>query len=403
MGHLPAKSQKSWLQVKRRTLLPGLPFAAAIWFASCSGNHMSGFNPPPPAPQAATVFAFVSNMGSNTISAFQVDGATGALTPVSGSPFAAGPGAEFLVADPAGKFLFVGNAASNTVSAFQINSSTGMLTPVAGSPFTSGNRPEGLAMDPQGRFLFVGNQASSNISVFSIGMNGTLSPIAGSPFASRNPFGLAINAPGTVLFANNFPDSSAADANSVSSFQIGSDGTLTAIAGSPFATAGAPGFAASIGLAADHAGKFVFVGDHMAQAVVPFAINASGALIATQTLPSPPATCDGVSCHDNPLRVAVHPNDQFVFASNVQAGTVSVFSVLGNGGLSPVTEVAVGQHPFGVAVDPTGTFLFVANKVDNTISAFVVNSTSGMLSTVPGSPFMVGGNAPVDIFIVRKQ
>ena len=72
-----------------------------------------------------------------------------------------------------------------------------------------------------GRFVFVANQASNSISVFTIGMNGTLSSAAGSPFAASNPFGLAVNPAGTVLFANNFPDSQTADLNTVSSFQIG--------------------------------------------------------------------------------------------------------------------------------------------------------------------------------------
>jgi DNA-binding beta-propeller fold protein YncE len=100
--------------------------------------------------------------------------------------------------------------------------------------------------------------------------------------------------------------------------------------------------------------------------------------------------------------MTVHPNDQFVYATNVQAGTVSAFR-MSNGVLSSVAEVPTGQHPFGVALDPTGGFLFVVNKADNTISAFSVNSTSGAVSAVGGSPFSGGLNAPTDIVVMARQ
>ena len=343
---------------------------------------------------------FVTNSGSGMVSAFAVN-SSGTLSLVSGSPFPAGAGAEFLAFDSVHKFLFVSNQGANTVSAFSVNTSTGMLTAVAGSPFATGARPTGIAADPMGRFVFVANQAADSISVFIIGANGSLSPAPGSPFTAGSPYGLAVNAVGTVLFANNFPDSMVSDLNTVSSFQIGANGALTPVSGSPFATANSAGFASAIGLAADPSGKFLFVGDHMAQSIVSFNILSTGALTPVSALPAPAPACS-VSCHSNPLRLTVHPNEQFVYATNVQAGTLSAFKMI-NGALSPIAEVPTGQHPFGVALDPTGTFLFIANKMDNTISAFSVNSTTGMVSPLGGSPFSGGMNAPTDIVVIARQ
>jgi 6-phosphogluconolactonase len=376
--------------------------AACLWFAlaGCGGGMIAMNTTPPPVMQGASL-AFVANTSSNSISAFQVDPISGKLLPVVGSPFPTDNGPEFLAVAAASKFLFVGNSGSHTVSAFQIDAASGALTPVPGSPFVTGARPEGVTVDPMGRFVFVGNQASSSISVFSISTNGALAPVPGSPFAANSPFQLVTNPSGTILFANNFPDSTISDFNTVSAFQIGSNGTLTAVAGSPFPTANSSGFASAVGLAADSGGKFLFVADHMAQAIVPFNINpTSGALTPASTLPTPPASC-GVSCHNNPLRLAVHPNDQFVYATNVQAGTVSAFGII-TGGLSPIAEFPTGQHPFGVALDSKGSFLYVVNKLDNNISAFSVNATTGLLSPVSGSPFPSGGNGPVGIVIVPK-
>jgi DNA-binding beta-propeller fold protein YncE len=151
----------------------------------------------------------------------------------------------------------------------------------------------------------------------------------------------------------------------------------------------------------DTTGNFLFVGDHMSQAIVPFSTNAAGALTAVSALPAPAPSCT-VACHSNPLRLAVHPNNQFVYATNVQAGTVSAFKMT-NGVLSPIADTAAGQHPFGVALDPAGGFLFVVNKVDNTVSSYSVNSSTGMASPVGGSPFSGNLNAPTDVVVIARQ
>lgn len=383
---------------RSQTLLAILVTACtcAFVFNGCGSTSVTA----PPSAQT-TSLAFVSNSGSGTVSAFVV-GNSGSLTPVSGSPFAAGAGAEFMAFDSVHKLLFVSNQTANTLSAFSVNTATGILTTVAGSPFATGARPTAVTVDAAGKFVFVANQAAGSIAVFSIGTGGVLSPVAGSPFAAASPYGLAVNPSGTALYATNFPDSQVSDLNTVSAFSIATNGTLSAVAGSPFANANSSaGFASAISILADPGGKFVFVGDHMAQSVVPFNVNAANAaLTPVSVLPTPAAAC-GVSCHDNPLRLAVDPGDKFLFSTNVEAGTVSVFNING-GNITSIAEVPTGAHPFGVAVDPTGHFLYVVNNADNTIAGFGLNSATGALSKIPGFPVSEGANAPTDIVIVAQ-
>jgi 6-phosphogluconolactonase (cycloisomerase 2 family) len=359
-------------------------------------------NAPSPMPSGQTIsFAFVSNSGSGTVSAFAID-ANGAVTQVSGSPFGAAAGAEFMAFDSVHKLLFVNNQTANSVSAFSINTSTGMLSAVPGSPFATGSRPTAVAADPAGRFIFVANQASNSIGVFSVGANGTLTQVTGSPFAASSPYGLSVNPSGTVLYATNFPDSQISDLNTVSAFAVSANGTLSPITGSPFLDANSSsGFASGIGILADPSGKFVFVGDHMAESVVPFSVTADGALAPISALPTPASSC-GSSCHNNPLRLAVDPADRFLFSSNVQAGTVSIFGITG-GTLMSSGQATTGAHPFGVAVDPSGKFLYVVNKSDASISGFQLDSTTGALSPLSGFPVMEGQGAPTDIVIVPKM
>ena len=380
------------------TVFAFISVASVLLVSGCGSTNTHS----PSAPAQTASFAVVSNSGSGTVSAFAVS-STGGLSLVSGSPFTAGAGAEFMAFDSVHKFLFVSNQLANTVSAFSLNTSTGALSPVPGSPFATGARPTTVVVDSMGRFVFVANQAANSITVFSIGAGGVLTRVAGSPFAANSPFGLTISPAGTVLYASNFPDSQTIDFNTVSAFTISPNGALTAISGSPFADANSTsGFTAAIGLLADPSGKFLFVADHMAESVVSFNVNsATGALSPISALPAPATSC-GTSCHHNPLRLAVDPRDQFVYWTNVQNGTVSTFNI-NSGNLAFVEETGAGSHPFGLALDPTGSFLYVVNKVDNSISGFSVNSSTGMLTPISGFPVAEGASAPTDIVIVPKM
>ena len=51
-------------------------------------------------------FAYVANAGSGNVSGYTINPTTGALTPISGSPFAVGSGAGPLAVDPNGKFAY---------------------------------------------------------------------------------------------------------------------------------------------------------------------------------------------------------------------------------------------------------------------------------------------------------
>jgi 6-phosphogluconolactonase (cycloisomerase 2 family) len=96
-------------------------------------------------------FAYVANFASRDISAFSIDAtaSTGALTPVSGSPFMVGTDMNpiSVTVDPSRKFVYTANySLSGSVSAFSINASTGGLNSVTGSPLTAGSFPEAITI-----------------------------------------------------------------------------------------------------------------------------------------------------------------------------------------------------------------------------------------------------------------
>jgi hypothetical protein len=100
--------------------------------------------------------------------------------------------------DPTGKFVYVTNpdyttSGGDNVSAYTINAASGALTPVKGSPFSAGGDPFGVTVDPKAKFAYVTNFGSLNVSAYTIkARSGTLAEVKGSPFgASGYPNAIA--------------------------------------------------------------------------------------------------------------------------------------------------------------------------------------------------------------------
>jgi len=98
-----------------------------------------------------------------------------------------------------------------------------------------------------------------------------------------------------------------------------------------------------------------------------------------------------------PFAVAYSPlinNNLFVGVAN-EIGSVTIYiSDLTTGALSVVGTFAAGAATKGIAFSPVinGNNLLVAasNQGDNTVSVYSVQSTTGVLTQVPGSPFVAG-------------
>jgi len=159
--------------------LPGSPYAAGTAPSQMdfAANGDSG-----------VFYLYASDPGdpNGGILAYSLD-STGALTPVSGSPFPTLPGAQPTVVrygafyqslgSPVGSFLFVSLTAAAKVAVFSIDTSTGILTPVPGSPFAVGNGP-GMLVEDDFNHLYVMNGADHTVSGFNVASNGVLTAIA---------------------------------------------------------------------------------------------------------------------------------------------------------------------------------------------------------------------------------
>src|SRR5262249_16845659 len=129
-------------------------------------NVAAGTNARSIAVDPSGKFAYVANVGGG-VSAYTTDPVGGALPPIDADygtagvqNFAAGTFPSGVTVHPSGKFLYVTNFGSNSVSAYTIDATTGSLTPVPNSPFStgpSGVHPFGVTVHPSGKFLYTTN------------------------------------------------------------------------------------------------------------------------------------------------------------------------------------------------------------------------------------------------------
>ncbi len=317
-------------------------------------------------------FVYVANRQSNSISGFAIEG-TGALAPLSGSPFASnGTTPTALTVDPNGQFLYVANSDSNSVSAYSIGA-TGALTAV-GFPTATGTGPGAVTVDPTNHFLYVANLTSNTVSAYTISA-GTLTPIIDSPFSvGAEPSSLAIDANGNFLYVTNF------NSNSISVFLIDpASGMLSAISGSPFGAGAGP-----VSIAIDPTDAFAFVANNTDQTIASYALNATtGALT--------PVSGSPLAAGTNAEAVTVDPTGSFVFAANAEAANqVATFTITPASGVLTLSSGTTAESlPIAVAIDPSGQFLYAVNFNSNDVSAYTLNAT-GALTPVAGSPFAVG-------------
>ncbi|MEQ5843480.1 lactonase family protein [Paraburkholderia acidicola] len=328
----------------------------------------------------AAQFVYATDTDGN-IYEFAVNAATGALTPLPGSPLAVGGSLAGIALNPAGTVAYVAQFANNKLAAFSINVVTGALTPL-GAPVATGNSPLGVTIAPSGKFAYVTNVLGNSVSAYSIdATTGALTPVAGSPFtAGIRPYAVAIDPTGRFAYVPNYYTGSTSGPGSVSAYTIDAvTGALTPVPGSPFLTAG--GHSESITISP--AGTVVYTGDF--QSISAWSIDqTTGALTSIGTFES------GTYISD----VAINPAGTVMYASSGQAANIYTFAIDSiSGVLTPITggpfqTAAVAN---AIAIPPSGALLYGATSLG--VVGETIDASTGAVATVPGSPFATGSVA----------
>jgi len=286
-----------------------------------------------------------ADQSSDSAYSYLVNGATGALTPVPGSPFSLGApngGPTSIMVGPYG--YFYATEPNGTIVGYGTTSQVDVLgTPLPGSPYPAGVAPSQMDFAANGDtgvfYLYVSDPGDANggVLAYSLDMTGALTPVPGSPFPTLP------NAQPSVVRYGTFYQSSVGPGGSflfvsltalgkVAVFSIDtSTGILTPVPGSPFPAGNGPG-----ALVEDDF-NHLYVVNGVDHTVCAFNVGSNGVLTAIAS-PVPAGTANG--------GMAYYPWNQLYVADTASSAIVTF-------NLDPSTgALTAAGPPFAVSSPP---------------------------------------------------
>jgi 6-phosphogluconolactonase len=377
--------------------------------------------------QSNTVdFLYVAsaNLNPGQIYGFAVDGESGVLKQVLGSPFPAGRNPIALVTAPNDKAVYALNHDDNTVIEYAVGSD-GKLYSQNTYNIKSGTNPNGMALSPDGKTLYVvegygldpsGAPYSATtpgigaLVQFPVNADATLGTETAYP-TCNNPVAVNVLANGSAVYVVNDPsgqlttliDTVAAEnrgatgsatviypaagacfggagaQGQITSYVVSSNNTLTPGAGSPFAT----GAAAPNAIASDPKARALYVTDFSTSQMFSYAVQSNGGL---QALTNPEPT------GQSPSAVTIDPSGKYLYVANYGANTINGFAIdQSTGAPSPLAGASTGSADSGPAAvlveDSLGRYVYTANFIAGTVSSLFLDPNAGTMHTGQSSPF----------------
>ena len=339
----------------------------------------------------------------NTATANTIDGfarhADGSVTPLRGSPFAAG-GAGLgsglasqgaIQATPDGRYLLVVDAGSNQISVLRVTA--GGVPVLAGQPVSSGGvKPVSIAVSRSG-LVYVANSGAggSGYSSFRLHLNGSLTAIPGTTVTVPDAAGLGdvfFNATGDHLIGTR----TRTGTSQIDSFVVLPGGHLLAAKGSPFTGQGLGQLGAEFS-PANPAQLFVSNAHNGAGlgTVSAYRDGLSGQLSPIGSSPY----ADGQTA---PCWVEISHNGKYLFTVNTGSANISSYAINPDGSLTLIgsTPIRGGGADIDARLSPDGTTLSVDGSGNHILSVFAVHG--GTLTELPSSPVpLPAGGAPAGI------
>ena len=378
-----------------------------------------------PLGQYLYVDIFTNNFGSAAALGFSIDATAGALTAIPGASFALSNVSGTFTFHPSGNFVFMANTNGASIDTYSVSRATGALSPA--STIATCINPTPLRFSPDGSFAYSTCSENSShvfapsVESFSVGANGVLTHLSSQPvpklasdltvdpsgaflyISTLTPsiFESAVGANGqagpvvtigaqsnpsqnTVVIGGSAPVkytpltayiTSSGD-NTLSTYSLNSDGTLTLLQAPPMSTPASP-----FSLSLSPSGTNLVYASGVSSAnisIVP--LSSAGLTSSTQTL----------TTFGTPGGAVIDPAGQFAFEINSTDHTIHAYAP-GTGNVwfstGQDTPTSIGTGP--IAMDPTGLLVFVANAGSGSVSVYQNFGLSSELLATAGSPFSV--------------
>jgi 6-phosphogluconolactonase len=334
--------------------------------------------------QAGAVFVMSNSATKNEVIAF-ARAADGSLQ--EGRTFATGGRGTGGVTDPLESqgsltlssdhsLLFAVNGGSGEISVFKVH---GSHLALVDKELSGGAEPNAVAQ--HGSLVYVLNVGgSSNVVGFTVSGSGQLKQIPNSIrfLTTNNSEGasLAFSPNGQFLLVTERAT------NNIDVFQVQADGTLAPIVVNTDSQPGAFSvtFAPNGAALVSETGP---AGGSDASTISSYSILANGTL---SPITAGVATLGNANCWN-----AATPNGKWVYVSNAASSTISGFHIGTDASLTPIGSTVVGINPTGavnldIAVTADSQFLYSLNSGNGTIGVFAIEQEGGALVNLSEDP-----------------
>jgi 6-phosphogluconolactonase len=327
-----------------------------------AGGAGGGSVAPPPQ---GTPLVYVGGYAQGTypLTTYELDKATGALTP-RGETADAGESPSYLAVTPNGSFLIAANELDNEAGGLTSLAigTDGALTRINHVTGSDGGFAH-VGIDPTGRFALAASYNGGSVSVFPIADDGALGEevynVDFGAMAQSHCVGFTLEG-GFAFVANKGNDE-------LAMFSLGDDGQLTANDPAQVDTDAGAG---PRHIAVRRDGLMAFVIGELDNTVTPFSIT-NGVLTKGQGLSSLPSDFNGQSTG---AHIELSPDGRFVYASNRGHDSIVAFETdTATGELTLLEhESTRGSTPRDFEVDPAGEVLIVANENSATLTVYAL-------------------------------
>jgi 6-phosphogluconolactonase (cycloisomerase 2 family) len=294
----------------------------------------------------------------------------------------------------------------NSVAAFS-NDGSGNLTPLAGSPYLTGGTGVGsstaaksgaldadqqIIINSAGNLLLAVNGHTNSVASFIINADGTLTTVAGSPFASSG------KDPASLGLFNNYLTGGAslvtvvnkdADPNQTggqpgyANYSMTSGGVLTPIHGALLPMPVGSNLSQAM---PDQALGLMFTDEFKASpsTITARAVLPNGRMGVVSSVPSP----DGAVF----LGEVLHPTQNIIYVTLPGSDGLAVLTFTPSGDLTVANTVAdAGNTICWLAVNAAGTYLYSGNNGNGTVTVFDISNAT---SPVAVQDFQLSGLHP---------
>ncbi len=155
-------------------------------------------------------FAFAAQFGTDQLSVFRLDAATGSLVPGDPPSFALKPGSapRHFTFHPNGRVAYSLNEIDNTVTVLGYDADHGSFHELQNlstlpAEFTGRNTSAEVIVHPSGKFLYTSNRGLNSIAVFAVDESGRLRLLTNVPSGGRTPRGFSLDPSGRWLVTAN--------------------------------------------------------------------------------------------------------------------------------------------------------------------------------------------------------